>query len=464
MTDTGPSVLFRRAEVDGRLVDVRCADGVITEVGEPGRATRADVVLDAAGAALVPGLHDHHIHLLALGAARTSLDVRAQHGASQFDAVIGRAAVGSAWLRVVGYHESVHGPLDRGRLDALAPRKPVRVQHRSGAMWVLSSAGLELTDLERMDHAGVERDDGGEATGRLFGLDDVLRDRVDGGLPDVGAIGQELAGYGVTGVTDLTPTDDPAELDMLAATVLATDFPVRVVVTGGPRLPPHAGGELARGPVKLVVADHRLPTVDELVADFRRARAVGRPVAVHCASRVALVLALAAWEDVGPMPGDRVEHGAVVPVELIDTLRDLRLVVVTQPSFVAERGDQYVAEVDADDVPHLWRCRSLLDGGVGVAGSTDAPYGSANPWHAIAAASQRRAPSGTIIGPAERLDARHALALFLTAPHDPAGPPRRVAVGAPADLCLLTQPLADALVEPATATVAATHGRAGLST
>ena len=145
-------------------------------------------------------------------------------------------------------------------------------------------------------------------------------------------------------------------------------------------------------------------------------------------------------------------------------LRELGLVVVTQPAFVAARGDQYLSDVDALDVDDLWRCGSLLDASVGVGGSTDAPFGPADPWQAIAAAVDRRTTSGRVLGAAERIDATRALALFLSPPDDPAGAPRRVIAGAAADLCLLDRPLAAVLAAPGDARVVATLGRAGLHT
>ena len=289
-----------------------------------------------------------------------------------------------------------------------------------------------------------------------------MRQRIELEPVDLAVAGRELAAHGVTGVTDLTPIDDPAVVDALAEQALAPEFPLRVTVTGAPALPASAGRGLPRGPAKLIVGDHRLPTLGELTAAYRQARAGGRNVAVHCATRVALVLALAAWDEVGAQSGDRIEHGAVIPLDLVPKLRDLGLVVVTQPAFVAARGDQYLSDVDADDVDDLWRCGSLLDAGVGVGGSTDAPFGPADPWQAIAAAVDRRTQSGRVLGPAERIDAERALAMFLSSPDDPAGSPRRVTAGAPADLCLLDRPLTVALAAPGDVRVVATLGRAGL--
>ena len=254
----------------------------------------------------------------------------------------------------------------------------------------------------------------------------------------------------------MTPTEDRDDVDALAGAVAAGTLPFDVVVSGGPGLAAGAGPTLRRGPVKFVLDDARLPPIDELVAGFRVARRAGRAVAVHCVTRAELVVALAAWDEVGPEPGDRIEHGAVIPVELMAEIRSRGLVVVTQPSFVAARGDQYLTDVDPDDRAHLWRCGTLLDAGVGVAAGTDAPFGDANPWRAIAAARDRTTPAGVVLGPAERITAERALAMFLTPLDDPAGRPRRVEVGAPADLCLLATRLADALADPAATTVAAT--------
>ena len=169
---------------------------------------------------------------------------------------------------------------------------------------------------------------------------------------------------------------------------------------------------------------------------------------MHCVTRAALILALAAWDVVGAEPGDRIEHGAVIPDEVIAGIARLGVTVVTQPRLVAERGDDYLADVDEEDRPHLWRCASLIAAGVAVGFSTDAPFGDADPWRAVDAAVHRRTRGGAVLGPRERIGARAALERFLTPLDRPGGAPRRIAAGAPADLCLLDVPLADALAHP----------------
>jgi predicted amidohydrolase YtcJ len=459
MTD----LVLRDVVVDGQLVDVRTRGGMIAEIGRRLPARPGDDELDGARGALIPGLHDHHIHLMALAAAASSpvLGPPTVNDEEELRAVLHTADAtldGDEWLRAVDYHESVAGPLDRWRLDALVADRPVRVQHRSGGAWVLNTRALELVGADGTDRNGVERDGDGQPTGRLLGLDRWLRERVPAPPePDLAAVGARLAGYGVTGVADLTPAGDIDDLTHLAAAAGARALPQRVMVSGGPRL---AGAEipapLVTGPVKLVIEDHAPPDLDALVRWMRAARDAGRAVAVHCVTRAGLALALDAWDHVGTRPGDRIEHGSVVPPDLRSVVAARHLTVVTQPGFVLERGDGHLAAVAADDLPHLYPCRALIEAGIRVGGGTDAPYGHPDPWRSIASAIERRTAGGAPLGVREAVSPERALALFLGTLDDPGGPARRVEVGAPADLCLLDAALSHALEDPSSDHVAAT--------
>src|SRR3546814_10196041 len=99
--------------------------------------------------------------------------------------------------------------------------------------------------------------------------------------------------------------------------------------------------------------------------------------------------------------------------------RDLR--VVTQPGFLADRGDRFAAGTPAAEHGDLYRCRSLLDAGIPVALSSDAPYGPADPWQVIAAAAGRRTSDGSVLWPAEPITAADALDAYLAPADDPGG-------------------------------------------
>jgi predicted amidohydrolase YtcJ len=449
-------LLIRGVDLDGRVGDVELRDGRVHRVAATLEATAGITsVIDGGGGALIPGLHDHHLHLAALAASTESTVVGPPTVVTATDlsrALVdaGRGLREGEWLRAVGYHESVAGDIDRGRLDRIVPDRPVRVQHRSGARWTLNSAGLRATGADHSEQTGIERDDHGRPTGRLNRVDDWLRDRLPPStFPDLSAVGRRLADLGVTGVTDCTPYRDVDGPIAIAAAMRLGQLSQRVVLTGHAdllhtRLPE----PVEVGPVKIVIDEYDLPDLDSLVDTIRRVHAAERPVAIHLVTAAATAFALAAWIDAGSLPGDRIEHGALITSSMAQLVADLGLTVVTQPSFVAERGDQYLADVPAEEIDDLYRCASLGALGIAVAGSSDAPYADPDPWLAVRAATERRTASGRRLGGDERLDGRAALALFTGDPRCPGRGSIRVMPGAAADLCLLHVPLQDALARP----------------
>ena len=331
-----------------------------------------------------PGLHDHHIHILALAAARASVDLD-RLDVPFADAL--RAAAQQGPVRAVGYHERIAGPLDRNALDALVPDVPVRVQHRTGELWILNTAALER----------IPSDPRVEPKGLVWRGDDLVRDS-DLSVETVKAVGAELASYGITAVTDASASNDPSSMALLRA------LPQRVRVMGPLDLD-------TPGEVKVLLDDNDLPPFDDTCALVRAAHAKGRGVAVHCVTLVQLRFAIALFQEAG-VQGDRIEHASVAPPDAITDLAHLGLVVVTQPAFVSARGDDYLTDVDPRDVDALYPIGSLLAAGITVRGSSDAPYGPVDPWLAMRAATDRRTESGAVLSPGERISPAQARALF----------------------------------------------------
>ena len=413
--------LIRAAEVDGRLVDVVIDGATIGSV----HAVRDDYapgtfsnVWSARGGALLPGLHDHHIHLASLAASRMSVDCGPPMVENEADLARAIAAVGSSgWIRGVGYHESVAGLLSREQMDAFAPVQPLRIQHRSGKIWYLNSAAMQAL---------------GSSTHELFREDDRLRTvgwsfDLTHGLADVATT---LIEHGVVGVTDATPSNDERQAQHLQS------LPLDVRVMGC--------DDLGVGHRKILLDDAVLPDLDDLIATIRRAHDHARSVAVHCVTRTELILALAAIDAAGPSGADRIEHASVADEAAFDLMRRTAVTVVTQPNFVYERGDRYLVDVDERDRSVLYRLAGFDRAGVPLGGGTDAPFGSPDPWLAVRAATMRRTREGRTLGASEALSPERALALFTTDPSKPGGESRQIVAGARAHLCLLDRPWARA--------------------
>lgn len=422
-------MLLRRAErLDGEIVDLRIRGGLVADIGifeaQPG-----EQVIQAHGGLLLPGLHDHHAHVAATAAALDSVPCGPPDVADAAGLAAALNVPGEGFLRGIGYHESVTGQLiDRHWLDAVAPHRPVRVQHRTGRMWVLNSVALE-----RVIATGLPLPEGlDRRTGQLFDDDGFLRRALGGMPPSFTAVGAAYARYGVTGVTEMSPGNDDAVAAHFAAEQARGALPQRVVLAG--QLGLHTAG-----PYKIHLHEAQLPEFYPLVEAIRAAHGQGRVAAAHCVTLAELVFTLAALREAGVMPGDRIEHASVTPDEQLRDMAALGLAVVVQPHFVAERGDEYVADIPPEDWPHLYRLRAFLEAGVAMAGGSDTPFGAADPWGSMAAAVSRRTRLGQALGVGEALTPEEALGLFLADPVE-LGRARRIEIGAPADLCLLDRP------------------------
>ncbi|WP_319447525.1 MULTISPECIES: amidohydrolase family protein [unclassified Mycobacterium] len=423
-------MLIQRATLlDGTVVDIR-TDHHILDVSDRLTPVKGERVLDAAHGTVIPGLHDHHVHLHSAAAALTSVPVgpREVGDRAALRRVLAAAHVGDdGWIRAVGYHDAVAGPLDRDVLDEVSPNVPVRVQHRSGVLWTLNSVGLARVGLP--DHPD----------GQLRSADPHWSDALQRREVGLAEVSRRLAAFGVTGVTDATPDLGVADVVKFAEA--------------------HQHGELLQrthclAPGKVILHDDDLD-LDGLTAWIAARHADGAQVALHCVTAAQLVVTIAALRAAGARPGDRIEHAAVVPADCLSELAELGVTVATQPNFVAERGDQYLTDVPDHEHGGLWRVASLLSAGVPVMLSTDFPFGDANPWAAMRAAVRRTTPSGAVLGATERISALTALTLFLGSPAQPTQA-RSVSPGQPADLCVLAGPPATVLGELDEGMVAAT--------
>lgn len=384
-------------------------------------------------ALLLPAFADPHIHLLACAADRAGLDLSSDHPPN-VETLLARLAAAAtalpagAWLRASGYDEAWLAERrhpTQAELDAAVPDRPLRLRHATRHASLLNA------------HAGtcVERAcgplDPARAPGSLvFGREPEIT-RVVGPLAagelaaSLRVVGRELARHGVVHVDEVTASNDAAHVARLAAAVAAGDLPQRVrVFVGDPdELEPArraAGGRVVIAGVKLLARStdevHAAAFCDALA----RARRRGLPIAVHAVEPDivdAVLDALAALpprSDSATAP-DRIEHCSLCPPELVRRIAAAGVAVVTQPAFLALRGDKYRREVEPPLWPWLYPLRALRSAGVVVAGSSDAPVVPFDPRLGLDAAVRRSTRAGAALAPAERLDDASALDLFTVA-------------------------------------------------
>ncbi len=413
-------MLITNVDIGGELSALRIREGRIAAIDKTLTAQDGEPVYDGGGGALLPGLHDHHIHIHSLASALRSVPCGPPQIRDEAELIAALQSTDEKdELRGIGYHASVAGEIDRHWLDANAPDRPVRIQHRSGRLWILNSRAMELYGISA------------PLNGRVLDQDNVFH-RNPQTLPDLSEVRQTLLSYGITGLTEVTPGNGPDAFAHLLGGL--DDF--NLVVMGIEEL--GALKDTRVGPLKLHYHDHDLPPLDQLTRRIQRAHEHGRAVASHCVTRAELMLNLAAFEAAGVSHGDRIEHAAIAEGAAIEWIKALGLTVVTQPGFLLARAKAYLQDVPSYDHAHLWRVGGFVAADIPLALSSDAPFGPLNPWANMDAACNRPPQFGAD----DEISPEQALALYSKPAGDAGAVPRQLKVGARADLCVLNQPWA----------------------
>ncbi|MGV8880670.1 MAG: amidohydrolase family protein [Rhodoglobus sp.] len=395
----------------GRPIDVAIADGIISSVVPSTSAPRRT---------LLPALHDHHVHLYAAAARLDSVDASGCASRGAFLELVRTAADRASAVRVVGYDETVVGPLDRDTLDALADSGvAIRVQHRGGHLWILNT-----TACARLATSVNVPDDG------CFW--DRDHDVVDGSAPpvDVMRVVTRLQSRGVVGVDDLTPTLSPRAADDLRNR-LRHDLDVRVFGATTSTATRRAGDG-----VKVVLPDHTLLLPDEVVAKVDHARPAA--IAFHCATAETMAILLASAESI--RASDRIEHAFLAPREvpgLWAARRKDAPTIGVHPGFLRTHGDRHHRHASPGDLSDYLRVRTWADAGLTLLGGTDLPFSVEDPWTAMQAAVDRQANSGAVLSPDEAISPEAAFSLFRRGGWRGGRPRLDLEPGTTADICVI---------------------------
>lgn len=418
------------------LVDLHLDGGLIADIAPAGALRRRGPILDAAGAFVIPGLWDHHVHTVqwALSAQREAL-----HAAS--------SAAHAAQLMAAAPVLADGRRVGTGFRDALWPDRP--------SLALLDAATGDVpTYLINADvhsvwlNSAALRREGHEADG-----DGVLREapafEISRRLNDVGAAAADTAvaqmadaaaAKGVVGIVDL----DMAWNEDAWARRLADGFDALRVEFGvyphdlqraldeGLRSGDRVRGEdsdLVRvGPLKAITdgslgtrtaaCSHEYPgdpgnrgvlTIppDELVRLMTAATGGGLRCAVHAIGDVANSRALDAFAATGAWGS--IEHAQLVAHADIPRFARLGVAASVQPEHAIDDRD-ITDRVWGAQTALAYPLRALADAGATLLLGSDAPVAPLDPWAAIAAAVWRTRDGREPWHPDQALPAATALA------------------------------------------------------
>ena len=475
-------VFTGRRWTDALLVE----DGRVGAVGagaEVARVAPTGVeVHDLGGHLLLPGLIDAHLHVAEITRARQGRDLSGVRSVVELIDQVRRWAAEQPAGTIVGRGWQADRLRDgrapsRNDLDRAVPDRPVILYHASGHAVAVNSAALAAAGVDRLvpDPPGgrVGRDADGTPNGLLY--EDAMRPVTELATaafpPEPAALGRTLAFAASFGLTTVaTMNTSPEELSALRALANDRALPIRVrayvrlsaVDSLDPRQLGPAGGagwfavpgvkafaDGAFGPRTAWLSRPYSDAPDEsgvpvgseveLVSALTGAAERGLAPAVHAIGDRAVVRAVRCVESLSGRPRElaRIEHASLTPPDVLLDLDRVRPALVVQPGFVW--SDTWLADrLGPDRARWAYTFRTLLERGLVLAGSSDAPYDPLDPWRGLAACVDRTGPDGRSANPdrSEALPAEQAVRLYTANAGPVLGAPLlgSLEVGAPADL------------------------------
>lgn len=428
--------------------------GRILYVGDDAGAAayRAEArrVIDLAGAAVVPGLNDAHLHLEGIGMRELSFDLEGTAGIADLQARLAArvaAAAPKSWIVGRGWIET-HWPEKRfptrQDLDAVAPDHPVTLTRADGHALIANSLALRLAgvtaDTPSPSGGEILKDAAGEPTGLL--VDHAMRLVLRLVPPPTPAeterafivAAEREARLGWTGVQIAGQSYEHAELlrRLIAEgkvklriydAVSGSDGSAQKLLAAGPVLG-ESGGRYTRRGVKLYMdgalgsrgaallapySDYDstgllLQEPEKFAAFLVEALRAGIQVQTHAIGDRGNRVVLDAYEKVFAQvpaaerqvaePRWRIEHAQVIHPDDLPRFAALGVIASMQPSHAI--GDLFFApaRLGRERLAGAYAWQSLLRSGAVIAAGSDAPVERGEPMIEFYAAVARRSLDG----------------------------------------------------------------------
>ena len=437
---------------DGRIACVGSTADVLQATGPLTRT------VDLAGRTLVPGFNDAHAHIWKIGHLRTTmLDLRSTRSVGEVRervCAFGATLPNGSWLLGRGYNEALFPyarPPTRADLDAASPDRPVVLTRTCGHIYAVNSLALQKAgigvDTQAPVGGIVERDGQGKPTGLLHETAMGLINKVmplptaaDYEAMIVAALRHQLS-LGITPSADCGVS--PALLEVYRDLDAKGDLPSRVNVMPfrrvddvrdplplpeqrvSPRLRVDTVKFLADGGLSGATAALSVPyrhtdqqgvlrfDETELRALCRESHEAGWRIAIHAIGDVAIDQVLNIYESLGRHPNGyrhRIEHFGLPDAEQLARAARLGVISVPQTIFIHSLGRNFRKYLPDAFLPRTYPIRAMLDVGLTVALSSDAPVvEDDNPLVGMMAAVTRLDNEGCLIAPEQAITTKEAL-------------------------------------------------------
>jgi predicted amidohydrolase YtcJ len=424
--------------------------GKVVATGESAELTKraGDAkVIDGHGKTLLPGLIDAHGHVLELGYARNNVDLV---GTQTLDEALAKVKAYAAahpdakWIVGSGWNQEIWklGRFPTAKeLDSAVSDRPVWLSRVDGHAGWANTAAMKLAGIAKTtkDPAGgrIERDADGNPTGVFVdGASDLIYAVVPAPTPQqkVAALDTalaEMASVGLTGVSDAgidlanyklyrQYADEHKLTARIYAMIHGTGDDFDTISKNGPLIgygndfltvrsvKLYADGALgSRGAAMLKpYADdpHNSGLLflkpDELTAKIGKALGKGYQVGIHAigdhANREVLDSYAAAYKahPDGIALRNRIEHAQIVSLQDIPRFVPLHLIASMQPTHATSDMNMAEDRIGHERIKGAYAWQRFLKQGTIVAGGSDFPVESPNPFYGLYSAVTREDHDG----------------------------------------------------------------------
>jgi predicted amidohydrolase YtcJ len=418
--------------------------GKVLEAGDAAELRKkysSATLVDGHGKTLLPGLIDAHGHVFDLGSQTVEIRLNDTRSLAEAQARIRAYAAANPrrpWLLGAGWNQ-VTWKLGRfplaSEIDAVVVDRPVVLDRVDGHAKWLNTKALQAAGITQstVDPPGgrIERDTAGRPTGVLVDkamllVEKVipqpsgaeLRDALKAALSHMNSVG--LTGVGDAGINAAQAAvyrqmaDEGLLTVRIYAMIRDTGADFRALSSQGPLIgyahdtlniravKLFADGALGSRGAALLVPYSDMPTQrgllfmsePELQGRIETALRAGYQVNIHAigdaANHEVLDAFEGAYKDVGGRElRNRVEHAQVVTPADIPRFKQLDLIASMQPTHATSDRSMAADRIGAERLQGAYAWRTFLDQGTRIAGGSDFPVESDNPFFGLHAAVTR---------------------------------------------------------------------------
>jgi len=414
-------------------------------------------IIDLAGRTLTPGLIDPHLHFRGYGlltsyyTAFNPPEVIDIAGMQSLLADVIKGLQPGEWVNGTYYALRDKPIPTKEDLDPVSPNNPVFMMHIGGHWGTANSAALQsanITNKTRSPEGGIIDKANGEVTGVLFNhramdilrkaappiTDELIRQSIvetqtlmascgvtcfhDNNIRDIDAIRayQELTQQGQLFLRNnlYLTLEWPSDLEKIdQVDVIRNDTTrfagYKFLIDGqGPTAhthEPHNGQEWQMTTWETKMFKDTVKTLHD----------TGLQICVHCIGDAATDLVLEAYRNAinanpRSQPRHRIEHAVLTAPQSTQTIKDLDVVVSTQPAFIYLFGDGWKSLFGENRMDRIMVTKEWLESGVHMAIGSDAP---STPFYypgaSLAGAMTRYSFNETPVGPDQGLTFTEAL-------------------------------------------------------